>query len=153
MTHQTAVATSAEGIKFISRWEGFSAKPYRDVVGVPTIGFGATYYPNGKRVTLNDAPITKEQGIELLKHTVQDFEDAVNTYVTVTLNQNQFDAIVSFAYNVGIEAFKKSTLLKLLNKGQPYAAAQEFLKWNKAGGKSIAGLSNRRKAEKELFLR
>lgn len=151
--HQSAVAISERGLRLIATFEGFSAKPYLDAVKIPTIGYGATYYPGGKKVTMSDPPITKERGMALLGEMVKDFEDAVNKAVTVPLTQTQFDALVSFAYNVGIKAFMGSTLLKLLNQGKYHAAAQEFGKWTKAGGKELAGLVARRRKEKELFLK
>ena len=83
---------------------------------------------------------------------MEHYEKAVNDSVTALLNQNQFDALVSFTYNVGIQAFKDSTLLRLLNKKNYRGAAQQFERWVKAGKKTLPGLVSRRKEEKELFL-
>lgn len=152
-THQSTVAISQRGVEFISQWEGFSSKPYRDGGGVPTIGYGATHYPDGRRVTMMDKPITKEEGIALLKDMLVIYEEALNALTVVPLNQAQYDALMSFIYNVGITQFERSTLRKLLNDGRYYAAAQELTKWVKDNGKTVNGLVRRRKAEKELFLK
>lgn len=150
---------STEGKRFIMSHEGLVLKPYLDAVGVPTIGYGNTYYKDGTKVTINDPEITKEEAELLFDAIVSKFEDGVNRLVKVPLNQNQFDALVSFAYNVGLDENKNgkaeglgdSTLLRLLNAGDYLGAAKEFPKWNKAGGKEL--LTRRRKEEQELFLK
>lgn len=141
------------GIKLITEFEGLETKPYLDAVKVPTIGYGNTYYEDGTKVTLSDPEITPKRAMELFKLVVVEYEEIVNKLVTVKLNQNQFDALVSFAYNLGGTNLSKSTLLKLLNKGEYNLAAKEFPKWSKAGGKVLAGLVRRRLAEQELFLK
>lgn len=143
---------SENGLNIIKKFEGLSLKPYKDVVGIPTIGYGNTYYADGKVVSLSDKPITEQQADEMLRFVVKNYENAVNRYVQVPITQNQFDALVSFAYNVGNENLRKSTLLKLLNAGKADEAALQFTRWNRAGGKIIKGLIRRRELEKQLFV-
>ena len=143
---------SEKGLNLIKEFEGLRLKPYKDAVGIPTIGYGNTYYEDGRKVSLSDPAITEERATELLKMVVKRYEDAINRYVQVPITQNQFDALVSFAYNVGNENVRKSTLMKLLNQKQYTAAADQFLRWNKAGGKTLKGLTRRRQAERVLFL-
>lgn len=144
--------TSENGIKLIEQFEGFRSKPYLCSAGVPTIGIGSTRYANGAPVKLTDQPITLEQARGILSKTIKPFEDAVNRYVQVPINQNQFDALVSFAYNLGAQALRTSTLLKKLNANDKIGAAHEFDKWVYVGRKKIQGLVNRRRSEKILFL-
>ena len=144
---------SVSVVKLVKLSEGFSAVPYRCPAGVPTIGYGSTRYTNGKRVTMDDAPISEATAALLVLATLVTYEDAVNRYVTVPLNQNQFDALVDFAYNAGATALRTSTLLMRLNKGDYIGAALEFGKWVYGGGKKLAGLVTRRAAEKNLFNR
>ncbi len=140
------------GIDLIKKYEGFSSKPYKCPAGIPTIGYGATYYPNGSKVTLSDTPITEQQAQEYLKDMLVSYEKSVATFVTSTINQNQFDSLVSFAYNLGVGNLKSSTLLKKVNANpSDNTIAAEFVKWNKAGGKVLAGLTKRRKEEAELY--
>ena len=138
--------TSDKGIRAIEGYEGVRLSAYLDSVNVPTIGVGHTL-----GVKMGDV-ITKEQAEEFLRADLEDAEYAVNKYVLMPLNQNQFDALVSFVFNLGAGAFKGSTLLKRLNAGLYKEAADEFLKWNKAGGKVLQGLVNRRVAERAMFL-
>ena len=98
-----------------------------------------------------DAPITKERAEAILKFVLTTFERSVNKLVTVPINQNQFDALVSFTYNVGGVHLADSTLLKMLNKGDYAGASEQFGRWAKAGGKTLPGLVARRESEKELF--
>jgi lysozyme len=146
------MVTSENGIKLIERFEGFRSEPYLCSAKVPTIGIGSTRYANGANVRLTDPAITLAQAKMLLAQTIKPFENAVNRYVQVKINQNQYDALVCFAYNVGWQALRTSTLLRKLNAGDIQGAANEFEKWNKAGGRKIQGLVNRRLAEKALFL-
>lgn len=143
---------SNNGINLIKEFEGFSATPYLCSAKTATIGFGNTYYLDGTKVQLSDKPISKEQAENLLKLSLKDFEDGINENVKVPLTQNQFDALVCFAYNVGINVFKSSTLLKKINVEDFEGAANEFLRWNRAGGKVLTGLIKRREAENRLFL-
>lgn len=144
--------TSKAGLDLIKQFESFRAAPYLCSAGVPTIGYGTTVYPNGIKVKLSDQKITQQLAETFLQHHVNVIEKDVSKLVKVTLTQNQFDALVSFAYNVGLGAFRDSTLLKLLNSGDIDGASKQFERWNKAGGKIVDGLTNRRKAEKVLFL-
>jgi len=140
------------GYKLICEFEGLKLKPYLCSAKVPTIGYGNTYYPNGKRVTLLDEPITKEYAFEIFKVIADKFAKRVDEMVTSELNQNQFNALVSFAYNVGIGAFATSTLLKKVNNNpNDVTIKNEFLKWVKAGGKKVQGLVNRREKESEIY--
>jgi lysozyme len=138
-----------KGLDLIASFEGLRLKPYLCSAGVPTIGFGATFYPEGKRVTLKDKEITKHYAFELLKDTVKVFEDIVNKYVKRDLTQNQFNSLVSLVYNIGGGNFKASTLLKLvINNPNDANIAKQFLRWNKARVNNvlteIKGLTNRR---------
>jgi lysozyme len=144
---------SDKGAEDLKGSEGFRSQPYPDGEGVPTIGFGSTFYENGTRVTLKDAPLTKERALQIFKVTLKQYTSAVDKNVTVPLTQNEFDALVEFTYNVGVAAFKGSTLLKLLNAGAPKdQVAAQFLRWNKDEGKVVPGLTNRRKRESTKFL-
>ncbi len=139
-------------LDLIKGFEGLRLKPYLDSVKVPTIGYGTTYYEDGKKVTLADAPITEARAEQLLATHLDTFAASVEKLVQVPLTDNQFGALCSFVYNLGSGAFGKSTLLKKLNAKDYAGAAGEFEKWNKAGGQVLAGLTRRRQAEKALFL-
>lgn len=121
-------------------------KAYKDVVGVWTIGYGHT------KGVKSGQEITEDQAELLLRSDVSEFESAVSKVVKVTLAQHEFDALVSFSYNVGKTALANSSLLTLLNAGERAKAADQFLRWDKAGGKIVKGLTNRRKAERAMFL-
>ncbi|AMX20152.1 Lysozyme RrrD [Acinetobacter pittii] len=140
------------GINLISSFEDTRLKAYDDGVGVWTIGIGTTVYPNGMKVKESDT-CTLDQAKSYFKQDLAKFEKTVNDSVKVALTQNQFDALVSLTYNIGSGAFKGSTLLKLLNKGDYKDAADQFLAWKKAGGKVLPGLVRRREAERTLFLK
>lgn len=143
---------SQSGYDLIKEFEGLSLKPYKCSAGVPTIGYGSTYYENGVRVTMNDAPISKDRAFDLLKITASRFAIKVENLLKKPVTQNQFNALVSFAYNVGSGALASSTLLKLVNVNPNDAMiAKEFLKWNKVSGKPIQGLTNRRMKESALY--
>jgi lysozyme len=138
----------------IKTFEGFRAAPYKCSAGVPTIGYGATFYPGGKKVTMTDVAITEEQAVELLANMLVSFEKYVDSYCVDTITQNQFDALVSFAYNLGPANLKSSTLLKKVNANPNDESIKlEFLKWVKAGGKTLKGLVRRREAESELYFK
>jgi lysozyme len=142
---------SRKGIELIKSFEGLELKAYRDSVGVLTIGYGWTQSVDGK--PLRDGMIIDKSTAErLLKTGVVQYEQSVNQLVKVAINQNQFDALVSFAYNLGTRSLSTSTLLKKLNAGDTAGAAAEFVRWNRAGGKVLTGLTRRREAERELFL-
>lgn len=141
--------TSQKGINLILSFEGFSAKPYLDSAGIPTIGYGNTYYPGGKKVTMKDLPISKEKGVELFSSVLPTYEKIVNNKVKVALTQNQFDALVSHTYNTG----GSDTIFSLINKkADPETIKNWFVsKYITAGGKLLNGLIRRRKAEADLF--
>ena len=143
-----------EGYNLITKHEGLSLKPYLCPAKVPTIGYGNTYYQDGKRVTLLDNPITKEQAFEMFKEIADRFAKAVSQSVTADINQNQFNALVSFAYNVGVANLKKSTLLKLVNANPNNPQIKlEFLKWTKANGVLLNGLLKRRNHESSVYFK
>jgi len=145
---------SNNGLNLIKEFEGLSLKPYLDAVNIPTIGFGNTYYEDGTKVTLKDKPITEQRATELLEFIAnKTFSENINKVVKVPLSQNQFDALVSFAYNIGNKNFNWSTLLKKLNLSDYIGTSQEFGRWNQANGKILNGLVLRRQKEKELFLK
>jgi len=143
---------SPSGVDLICNFEGLELKAYDDGVGVWTIGYGTTKYPNGIRVKKGDT-CTLDQAKAYMQNDLKAFEQTVNSAIKVPLNQNQFDALVSLAYNIGATAFKKSTLVKRLNEGNYNAAANQFDLWVNAGGKRMQGLVNRRAAERTLFLK
>lgn len=143
---------SSIGIQLITSFEDLKLKAYDDGVGVWTIGYGTTIYPNGVAVKKGDN-CTLEQAKSFFQHDLRRFQTAVNDAVNIPLSQNQFDALVSLAYNIGTNAFKTSTLVKYLNALDYKAAADQFLVWNKAGGSVLKGLVRRREAERALFLK
>jgi len=135
------------GIALIKKWEGVRLEAYIPVKGdVPTIGYGSTL-----GVKMGDK-ISAERAEELLREDLVRFEACISNSVLVALNQNQFDACVSLAFNIGEGNFKKSTLLRILNANNIRGAADQFLVWRMAGGRVLKGLENRRRDEKELFL-
>ena len=146
------MTVSPFGVDLICSFEGKRLAAYDDGVGVWTIGFGTTVYPNGIKVKKGDT-CTEAQAKTYMAHDLKKFEAAVNNAVTVQLNQNQFDALVSLAYNIGASAFSQSTLVKKLNAHDIRGAADQFDVWVNAGGKRMQGLVNRRSKEKQLFLK
>ncbi|MEG2347239.1 MAG: lysozyme [Cetobacterium sp.] len=136
---------SQRGIDLIKSFEGLYLEAYKCPAGVWTIGWGTT-----KGVTPG-MKITKEKAEELLRGDLVKFEAAVERNVKVPINQNMFDSLVSFTYNLGEGNLKSSTLLKKLNAKDYYGTSQEFQRWNKAGGKVLNGLIRRREAERDLF--
>ena len=163
MSLATSRHTSTRGVKFICSWEGWSSVPYNDgahpLPGHATIGYGTLLHYGP--VTTQDrrkyvGGITKAQGRALmaaeLKKTERGVRSLLGYRVRRKMTQAQFDALVSFAYNVGLGALGSSTLLRLLKAGHPGYAAREFLKWNKAGGVVMKGLTRRRESERRLFL-
>ena len=141
---------SENGIEFIRQLEGEKLTAYPDIVGIWTIGVGHTGFVDGNPVARGMA-ITKEKSKELLTADLKRFESAVNDAVKVTLTQNQFDALVSLAFNIGEGAFARSTLVNKLNAGDKKGAAEQFLVWKNAGGRVSQGLLNRRQKEKAMF--
>lgn len=136
---------SPAGLDLIKQFEGLKLTAYKCPADVWTIGYGTT-----KGVT-EGMTITAQQAEDLLRKDVATFERGVSAMVKVPLEQHEFDALVSFAYNVGLGALRVSTLLRLLNAGDKAGAAKQFDRWNKAGGKPLAGLTRRRAAERKRF--
>ncbi len=137
---------SATGIELIQKWEGCRLTAYLCPAGVWTIGYGHT--KTARRGMHIDADYAKQ----LLREDLQVFEKAINNLVQVPLTQNQFDALVSFTFNIGVGAFKTSTLRKHLNQENYQLAANEFLRWVYADRRKLQGLVSRRNEEKKLFL-
>ena len=133
------------GTKILKFFEGCKLTAYQDSVGVWTIGYGHT------KGVYEGMTITQEEAEQMLLTELEEYEGYVEKYVTVPLTQNQFDALVVWVYNLGPTNFRKSTLLKELNSGNYTAAGKEITRWNKAGGKVLAGLVRRREAEAKLF--
>lgn len=161
-------------IKLTKLAEGFRSKPYVCSAGKPTIGYGSTFYENGKPVTMNDAPISEERATLLFMFAISSFEKSVNSLLKTTVNQNQFDALVDFCYNVGPKQFAGSSLLKKVNANpNDPTIADSFRAWRYGGDgtkngvdddedglidepgekKRIQGLANRREAQIELYFR
>lgn len=140
---------SINGINIIKKFEGFSSKSYLCPGKIWTIGYGHT----GKEVAPN-MYITRDEAEGVLLNDSERFEDCITDIVSpsIQLNQNQFDALVSLAYNIGVQAIKNSTLIKELNSGDYKDAANHFSDWTLVKGKVIAGLTQRRFIEKKLFL-
>lgn len=143
--------TSDKGIALIKQFEGCKLTAYQDSVGVWTIGYGWTQPVDGKSIRAG-MTIKQETAERLLKTGLVRYESDVSRLVKVGMTQGQFDALVSFTYNLGARSLSTSTLLRKLNTGDYAGAADEFLRWNKAGGKVLNGLTRRREAERALFL-
>ena len=142
---------SDKGLALIKQFEGCKLTAYRDSVGVWTIGYGWTQPVDGKPIRAG-MTIKQETAERLLKTGLVSYESDVSRLVKVDLTQGQFDALVSFTYNLGARSLSTSTLLRKLNASDYAGAADEFLRWNKAGGKVLNGLARRREAERALFL-
>lgn len=144
--------TSEQGIAIIERFEGLRLEAYEDGAGVWTIGYGHTGLAGGMTRVKKGDVCTSAQADEWLEEDVALAERAINVLVKVPLNQNQYDALVSFTYNLGWAALESSTLLRLLNAGATRIAAAEFVKWDYVAGKPSPGVLKRRQAEQALFL-
>jgi len=144
---------SQNGLDLIKQFEGLKLDAYQDSVGVWTIGYGSTYWPDGRKVRKGDKLASEAEAEQLLRDVVKTYESGVNRVDKVHITQNQFDALVSFAFNLGVGALEKSTLVKKLNKIDVIPVANEFSRWTTAGGKELEGLRRRRAAERELFLK
>jgi len=146
--------TSNAGLELIKLYEGCRLTAYKCPAGVWTIGIGHTGTVNGVKISAG-LKISEAKAEELLRSDLQRFESAVNALILpyCPLNQYQFDALVSFCFNIGITAFSRSTLVKLLTQKRYAEAAEQFKRWNKGGGKVLPGLVKRRSAEKALFLK
>ena len=138
--------TGNKGIELIKHFEGCELEAYKCPAGVWTIGYG---HIKGVKEGMK---ITEMQAEEMLKSELHEYEGYINDYVTVPLNQNQFDAMVSWVYNLGGGNLRSSTLLKVLNAGDYDGVPAQMLRWNKAGGKVLEGLTRRRQAEADLFV-
>ena len=152
MKKKVDMQLSSNGFRLLGELEGIVLKPYRDSVGIPTIGIGSTYYEDGTKVRMADKPITTERAIQLAKNVVKSFEAQVNKSILLPMTQNQFDSMVLLCYNIGESGFARSSVVRHFNAGNLQKAADSFLLWNKAGGRVSRGLTNRRKKERELFL-
>jgi lysozyme len=141
-----SLALSAVALVGIAVHEGYEGNAYQDIVGIWTIGFGTT---EGVRPNQTITPVA---ALQRKLTDVQKFEGALKQCVTVPLSQNEYDAYISLAYNIGSGAFCNSTLVRLLNQGQYDMACQQILRWNRAGGKVVQGLVNRRQAEYKLCI-
>lgn len=153
---------SKKGSDFIKSYERFMSNPYRDAVGVWTIGFGNTYYEDRRKVSGSDKPISEVRASELKQNIINmDFAPAVNLLFADEIargqiNQNQFDALLSLAYNIGTRGLAGSSVYKNIKRGNYEAAADSFLAWNKGrvNGKlvELRGLTRRRNDERAMFL-
>lgn len=145
---------SENGLALVKKWEGLRLKPYLDGGGVATIGYGTTFYENGTKVTMKDKPITVDIAVSLLRIKLKSFADSILSLCSRELTQNQLDALCCFVYNVGVNGFKTSTMLKLINNPDSTVTeiADQFLRWDKDNGKVIEGLSRRRQSEREFWL-
>ena len=152
MKNKVYMQLSSNGFRLLGELEGIVLKPYKDSVGIPTIGIGSTYYEDGTKVRMADKPITTERAMQLAKNVVKSFEAKVNEVILLPMTQNQFDSMVLLCYNIGESGFARSSVARHFNKGNLQEAADSFLLWNKAGGRVLRGLTNRRKKERELFL-
>lgn len=158
----TVMSLSDNGVKMIAQFEKFVGKPYLDMVGVWTIGYGNTYYPNRTKVKGTDKHLTEAQAAKLKMDIINlDFAPAVNIMLAneITkgkISQNQFDALVSLAYNIGTNGLQGSSVIRHIKAGATTKAADSFLLWNKGKvngvRRTIKGLTNRREAERKLFL-
>ena len=149
---QKITKVSQQALELIKRFEGFCSQPYLCPANVPTIGYGATFYEDGTKVKVSDPEITEERATQLLQNVLKTFEKHVDTFTRDDITQQQFDALVCFAYNVGVGALKSSTLLKKVNADpNDPTIRDEFLKWNKAAGKPLKGLTKRRESEAKLY--
>jgi len=143
---------SKKGKELIAGFEGLRTKPYLCSAKVATIGIGSTRYEDGRKVSMSDEPICTERAYELFEITVKGYENAVNKYAKIALNQNQFDALVSLCYNIGVGGYSKSTVVRYSNADANGIEIQKaFLMWNKVKGKVSNGLTRRRIVESSLY--
>lgn len=140
---------SDKGIGIIKEFEGFRSSAYKCSAGVWTVGYGSTVI-NGDKVKACDK-VSREEAERLLRVEANRLAGELKKIILVPLNQNQIDALISFTYNIGLSAFSKSTMLKLINAKEFNAASFQFDRWNKANGRVLPGLVARRNKEEELF--
>lgn len=140
-----------KGIPLIKKYEGLKLQAYICPAGIPTIGYGNTFYENGSKVVMGEK-ISIERADQLLFHTVQQFEISVRKLVKKPVNDNQIGALTSFAFNVGVGNLSKSTLLKKVNVNpNDPTIRNEFMRWTRANGKVLNGLVRRRQEEADLY--
>jgi lysozyme len=153
--------TSEHGLQLLQQWEGFRTNIYKDAARLPTIGVGHLLTKDeltSGKIIINGEPVkyvdglTEQQVTDLLGQDLHPAEKAVNSGVKIQLDQNQFDALVSFTFNTGSRAFTESTLLKLLNQGKYDEVPNQLRRWVRSGGKVLPGLVNRRENEIKLWL-
>ncbi len=142
---------NSKGLALIKHYEGFRARAYRDPVGIWTIGYGHTSMAGHPQVK-SGMVISKQQALDILDKDVEKFADQIRPLIKVKLNDDQFSALVSFAYNVGVGGFKRSSVLRVVNAKRFDAVPTRLALWVKAGGKTYRGLVKRRAAEASLFL-
>lgn len=139
----TTLAVSAAFFTSLIDYEGYKSKPYKDSVGVPTIGIGSTVYEDGKKVRMTDKPITKERAIEISKHHVSKDEIAFrNSIKSARLSQTEYDLYLDFVYNFGQSNWNGSSIRTLLNQGRNREACERLLLWRNAGGRDCRVRSN-----------
>ena len=137
-------------VKLIKQFEGFRSIAYKCPAGVWTIGYGSTSI-DGVKVKQGDT-ITEQAALDDVYKRLNEIDKQITATVRVPLNSNQLNALLDFVYNLGVGNFRSSTLLKKLNDSDYRGAAEQLLRWNKSGGKVLAGLTKRREAERDLFL-
>lgn len=147
------ISRKVSATKIIAKFEGLRLKSYPDSGGIYTIGYGTTINPEtGLPIKKGDV-ITKEKALAWLRLNTAALETQIKKIVKVPINANQLTALTSLAYNIGMGAFSRSTLLRLLNNGtEKNLVAAQFIRWNKVKGQVVDGLTKRRKLEAELFL-
>jgi lysozyme len=143
---------SQKGLDLLKQFEGIKLKPYLCPAGIATISIGCTYYEDGTKVKMTDPEVSQARATEIFLNVLKHYEASVDSFTRDDITQEQFDALVSFAYNVGTGALKNSTLLKKVNAdpNDKYIESQ-FLIWNKVKGVTIKGLTLRRQAESNLY--
>ena len=139
-------------VPIIKHFEGCHLYAYLCPANVATIAYGATRYPNGKRVTIDDPDVTQQEAERILEHDLQKFAYGVLRLIKVKLEPHEHAALISFSYNLGLGNLQSSTLRTKLNRDERIAASNELPKWVRAGGRKLRGLVLRREAERELFL-
>lgn len=148
------MTTSSQAEAIIKKFEGKRLKAYKDSGGIYTIGYGSTYNWNENRPVIATDVIDDTTALNWLRKEISNRSTEIKKLIKVPVTQNMLDSLTSLAFNIGTGAFKKSTLLRLLNSGSnKNLVADEFLKWNKVKGNIVPGLTNRRILEKELFLK
>jgi len=139
------------GLELIKTFEGFSSSPYLDPIGIPTIGFGSIWNDDGSSVTMSQPDLNEAEAESYLRREVRHIEERIGRLIQSELTDNMFSSLCSFTYNIGTGALQRSTMRMKLNRGWYEAAAEEFPKWRKAGGRVLQGLVRRRIAERNLF--